>query len=54
MALARHSWATFHQRKKLPVTYISDGLGHTSLNTTMRYLGGFTLEEQKELLITAV
>lgn len=46
--VARHSWATYLQRKGVPISYISEGLGHTSIITTQRYLGGFTQDQKKE------
>lgn len=44
--VARHSWATLLMREGVPVSYISKGLGHSSLATTERYFGSF-MQNQK-------
>lgn len=41
---ARHSFATIHNRRGVPVSYISQQLGHTSIRTTQTYLGSFERE----------
>ncbi|CAG5082231.1 site-specific integrase [Parvicella tangerina] len=38
---ARHSWATIAKRKMLPISVISEGLGHSDLRTTQIYLDSF-------------
>lgn len=38
---ARHSWATIAKRKLVPISVISEGLGHADLKTTQIYLGSF-------------
>lgn len=38
---ARHSWATIAKRKMIPVSLISEGLGHSNLKTTQIYLDSF-------------
>ena len=38
---ARHSWATIAKRKLVPVSVISEGLGHADLKTTQIYLDSF-------------
>jgi integrase len=45
---ARHSWATILMNSKAPLAFIRSGLGHTSLSTTEKYLGGFTPENAEE------
>ena len=39
MYVARHSWATVAKQKGVPIGVISEGMGHTSENTTLVYLG---------------
>ena len=43
---ARHSWATIAKYKKLPLSVISEGLGHSNEKTTYIYLASF---EQSQL-----
>jgi len=38
---ARHSWATIAKRKMIPVSVISEGLGHSDSRTTQIYLDSF-------------
>lgn len=40
--VARHSWATIAKNEGVPVSIISEGLGHTSEKTTRIYLDSFT------------
>lgn len=42
---ARHSWATIAKRKMIPVTMISEALGHSDLKTTQIYLDSFDNED---------
>lgn len=42
---ARHSWATIAKRKMIPVTMISEALGHKNLKTTQIYLDSFDNDE---------
>lgn len=42
---ARHSWATIAKRKMIPVTMISEALGHKDLKTTQIYLDSFDNED---------
>ena len=35
---SRHSWATIARRKEIPLSVISEGLGHDSESTTQIYL----------------
>lgn len=39
--VARHTWATIAYRRRLPVSIISEGLGHDSEQTTRIYLAAF-------------
>lgn len=45
---ARHSFATILKRKGVSIAYISESLGHTSLNTTQAYLDSFEIEERRK------
>ena len=38
MYVARHSWATAAQREGIPISVISEGLGHDNEKTTQIYL----------------
>ena len=38
MYVARHSWASIAHRKHVPITVISEGMGHDSESTTQIYL----------------
>ena len=38
MYVARHTWATAARNRHIPLSVISDGLGHDSENTTRIYL----------------
>lgn len=54
---ARHSWATAAKQKNLPITVISEGLGHTSEKTTQIYLDSLensVLDAANEIIISAV
>lgn len=41
---ARHSFATVLQRKGVPISFISESLGHSNLSVTENYLAGFDRE----------
>ncbi len=45
---SRHSWATIAKRKGVPTAIISEGLGHTSEQTTQIYLDSFDKEVMDE------
>lgn len=45
---ARHSYATVLKRKGANIAFISESLGHTSLNTTQSYLDSFEKEEREK------
>lgn len=38
---ARHSFATILKNNNVPIAFISDSLGHSSIKTTQNYLGSF-------------
>lgn len=38
MYVARHSWASIAKNNNIPITVISEGLGHSSIQTTQIYL----------------
>ena len=40
--VARHTWATFAHEKGVPVSVISEGMGHTSEKTTHLYLASLS------------
>jgi integrase len=44
--VARHSYATVLKRNNVNIAFISESLGHTSLNTTQIYLDSFEKEER--------
>lgn len=45
--VARHSWATISKNDGVSVAEISEGLGHSSLETTKHYLDSFPQEHKK-------
>ena len=45
MYCARHSWATIAREKHVPISVISDGMGHHSEKTTRIYLRSINAEE---------
>jgi integrase len=46
--VARHSFATILQRSGASESFISEALGHSSMQTTQSYLAGFEDEAKKE------
>ena len=38
MYVARHSWASIARSKNVPISVISEGMGHNSYKTTQIYL----------------
>lgn len=44
----RHAFATRLMQKKVPITFISEALGHSSIVTTQNYLDGYTSEQRRE------
>jgi len=47
---ARHSYATTLARAQVPLAFISQGLGHSSLKTTEQYLGSFEYDQTQQYL----
>jgi len=47
---ARHTFATTLLRSEVPLAFISQSLGHTSISTTQAYLGSFESEQTKKYL----
>lgn len=47
--VARHTWSTILMKNNVPVSYISKGLGHTSITTTEKYLGDFDQDQKREV-----
>ena len=39
--MSRHSWATIARNKQIPLSVISEGMGHNSESTTQIYLASF-------------
>ena len=44
----RHAFATTLQQKGVPVEFISEAFGHSSIKTTQNYLDGYTPEQRRE------
>jgi len=55
--VARHTWATIAKKEHIPLSVISEGLGHTSPKTTAIYLASFdnnTLDQANVKVIKAI
>ena len=55
--VSRHSWATIAKHEKLPLSLISEGLGHSDEKTTYIYLASFErsyLDEANEHIYAAI
>ncbi len=55
--MSRHSWATIAKHEQLPLSIISEGLGHSNEKTTYIYLASFErsrLDEANDLISAAV
>ncbi|MDL2255138.1 site-specific integrase [Parabacteroides sp. OttesenSCG-928-K15] len=55
--VARHTWATIAKNEKLPLSVISESLGHTSEKTTAIYLASFdrkTLDQANDKVTKAI
>jgi integrase/recombinase XerD len=48
--VARHSFATVLKRSGVPISFISDSLGHTDLKTTENYLDSFEDKVKREFV----
>lgn len=46
---ARHTWASYLNEHNASISYISKGLGHTSLKTTENYLASFSAHKMKKM-----
>lgn len=46
--VARHTFSTILKRNGVPISFISESLGHGDLRTTENYLGSFEDEQKKE------
>ena len=45
MYVARHSWASAAKNKNIPISVISEGMGHDSEKTTQIYLASLDTSE---------
>lgn len=45
----RHTWSTVMMNEYAPITYMSKGLGHTSIKTTENYLAQFNRKKLEEM-----
>lgn len=57
MYVARHSWATVAKNKGVPISVISEGMGHESESTTRIYLASLDtslIDRANELIISAI
>ncbi len=55
--MSRHSWATIAKHEQLPLSVISEGLGHSNEKTTYIYLASFErsrLDEANDLISAAI
>jgi len=52
--VARHSWATIAKDLNVPISVISEGLGHEDIKTTQIYLDSFDADviDKANLLIS--
>lgn len=57
MYVARHSWASIAHSKNVPVSVISEGMGHNSENTTKIYLASLdhsVIDKANELILRSL
>ena len=57
MYVARHSWASIARSRNIPMTVISEGLGHTSERTTRIYLDSLDtarIDEANSLVLSGL
>lgn len=55
--VSRHAWATIAKSKNVPVSVISDALGHESISTTQIYLASIdmaTIDRVNELIVNGL
>ncbi len=57
MYVARHSWASIAVEKGIPISVISEGLGHRDVKTTKIYISGFNksaLDKANDKIMAAI
>lgn len=57
MYVARHSWASIAKSKNIPVSVISEGMGHDSESTTQIYLSSFdnmVINEANSMILACI
>jgi len=57
MYVARHSWASVAKSKNIPISVISEGMGHDSENTTLIYLNSLDttiIDKANKLIINSI
>lgn len=57
MYVARHSWASVAKSKNIPLSVISEGMGHDSENTTLIYLTSLdtaTVDRANRLILKSI
>ena len=55
--VARHSWASAARSKNIPISVISEGMGHDSENTTRIYLASLdttTIDKANRLILNSL
>ena len=57
MYVARHAWASIARSKNIPLSVISEGMGHYSENTTRIYLASLdtaVVDKANRIILKAV
>ena len=57
MYVARHSWASAANTKGIPISVISEGMGHESESTTQIYLAGLdtsVVDRVNDLIMSSI
>ena len=57
MYVARHSWASIAKRNNIPISVISEGMGHTSESVTRIYLSqieGTNVDKANQFIINLI
>ena len=57
MYVSRHSWASIAKSKNIPLSVISEGMGHESENTTRIYLATLdtdTIDKANSLILKLI
>jgi len=55
MYVARHSWASVAKSKNIPISIISEGMGHDSESTTQIYLASLdnsVIDKANEMILS--